>query len=186
MIDLFSGSGSATKPFAECGRHGPVIHVDISPPAEFRCRVPDQVPKFIVKSKPEFVWASPPCTEFSQLTALRVFNPGGKPRDPEFGMRLVRWSFTYAYLGKWWAVENVRGSEKYISPEFGSPWLRKDAWCVWSNLPANLESWSRWLKGRAARSKPTPSGLPRFRTPERSKIPRPLADAVHRAVCEAK
>lgn len=31
VLDLFSGTGSATRPFEECGRHT-VVHVDIAPP----------------------------------------------------------------------------------------------------------------------------------------------------------
>ena len=182
-LDLFAGTGSATAPIRE---HGcmEVVGFDISRKAKGRDVTAD-VRRLPIKPgvRPRFVWASPPCTEFSQLTALRVYHPGGLPRDPELGMVTVREAFRWARHADFYAIENVRGSEKYIRPEYGAPWLRKDAWCVWSNLPASIHSWGRWLKGRAARSRPTPSGLPRFRTGDRSKIPRPLADAVHAAVC---
>jgi len=177
--DLCSGSGSATIAFEECGRHE-VVRVDISGRPDVRA----DIRRLPLRGRPEFAWASPPCTEFSQLTFLRVYHPGGLPPNPELGMELVRAAFQDVQRADYWCVENVRRSEQFIAPEFGKPWLRKDAWCIWSNLPAPLESWGKWLKGRAARSKPTPSGLPRYRTGDRSKIPRELAEAVHRAVCE--
>jgi len=179
VMDLFSGTGSATQPFVECGKHR-VVRIDIAGKPDVRA----DVRHLPLNCRPEFVWASPPCTEFSQLTFLRVYHPGGLPPQPEKGMELVRVAFQQAQRARWWCVENVRRSEQFIAPEFGAPWLRKDAWCVWSNLPVGIQTWGKWLKGRAARSKPTPSGPPRYRTGDRSKIPRELAEAVHRAVCE--
>ena len=182
VLDLFSGTGSATQPFVECGKHR-VVRIDIAGKPDVRA----DVRRLPIKGAPEFAWASPPCTEFSQLTFLRVYHPGGLPPNPEKGMELVRVAFREVMKADWWVVENVRRSEQFIAPEFGKPWLRKDAWCLWSNLPpVLLASSDRMLKGRAARSKPTPSGLPRYRTGDRSRIPRPLAEAVHRAVCTEK
>lgn len=181
VLDLFSGTGSATLPFVECGKHQ-VVSVDIAGSPDVRADV-RKLP-FRSDMRPRFAWASPPCTEFSQLTFLRVYHPGGLPPNPHVGMDLVRIAFHEVMRADYWCVENVRRSEQFISPEFGKPWLRKDAWCIWSNLPPTLETWGRWLKGRAAKSRPTPSGLPRYSRTNRSKIPRQLAEAIHRAVCE--
>ncbi len=186
VLDLFSGSGSATEPFVKCGKHM-VLRVDIAGKPDIRA----DVARLPVKAniKPQFTWASPPCTEFSKLTFLRPYHKGGLPPNPELGMKLVRVAFAEAKRAEYWAVENVRRSEQFIAPEFGKPWLRKDAWCIWSNLPSVLLSRAdRMLKGRAARSKPTPSGLPRYRSHDRSRdrsrIPKTIAEAIHRAVCE--
>ncbi len=188
--DLFSGTGSATQPFVECGKHR-VVRVDIDP----RCH-PDivadvrKLPGFLLRERPEFVWASPPCTEFSQLTFLRpTAHPGMGPPDPEKGMELVRVAFEAAGRARKWVLENVRRSEQFISPEFGPPMLRKDAWCLWGNVDGFLlGDSSRWFKGNRqgpGTERPGRWGIKRARKYTRAIIPRPLASAVHRAVCEA-
>jgi hypothetical protein len=185
VLDLFSGTGSATQPFVECGGHR-VVRIDIAGKPDIRADVrrlpldPDL--------RPEFVWASPPCTEFSQLTFLRVYHPGGQPPDPEKGMELVRYAFEVARRARYWCVENVRRSEQFISPEFGRPFFRKDAWCLWGNLDGMfLPTSNRMRKGIAARfalgGKWDPGAGDRNKT-NRAVIPRPLAEAVHRAVCD--
>lgn len=180
--DWFSGTGSATAPFVDCGKHT-VVHIDIAGHPEIRsdARSP---PAFLLREHPRFSWASAPCTEFSHLTYLRVYHPGGKPPNPELGMELVRVAFARVERADLWVVENARGSEPWISREFGKPWLVKDAWCLWSNLPPSLLPESNvWRKCRAARFK---TRRPRYPGPSRKfrgLIPRPLAEAVHSAVC---
>ena len=193
ILDLFAGTGSATLPFRECGKHT-VVGVDIvpGPYVEIVCDV-RKLPRWVRETEWDFVWASPPCTEFSYLTAVSHARGHRGPPDPEEGMKLVRSAFQEARRARWWCVENVRGSYRYIPREFGEPWLMKDAWCVWSNLPATLQSWGPWFKGVFVPGGVTwPSGSRTFhnvgstRPRDKARIPRPLAEAVHRAVCEEK
>jgi len=141
--------------------------------------------------RPEFVWASPPCTRFSTASSGRGWNP-------EEGMELVY--YTDQVIGelkpKYWAVENVRGSVRYIGSLWGEPILRKHAYYLWGNVPLGILSNSRRMgKGtpipdkpkRGTRGHPSPytHHFKPKRTEEMARIPRPLAEAVHRAVCEA-
>src|SRR4029077_5302779 len=95
VLDLFSGTGSATQPFVECGRHR-VVRVDHLPlpvmpdgtphtrPSNFefiQADIRDLNIREFEKDRPEFIWASPPCQQFSTA------NPR---RDPEKGLELVR------------------------------------------------------------------------------------------------
>ena len=185
VVDWFSGTGSATDAFRECGRHT-VVHVDIRSPAELRCDV-RRAPRFLLRERAQFAWASPPCTEFSQLTFLRQFQPGGEPPDPEAGMELVRLAFSFASRAEHWAVENVRRSEQFISREFGPPLVRKDAWCIWSNVDNLLFAESNaWRKGIAARFKPggkwNPGAGDRHKT-NRAVVPYAIGRAFHDAIC---
>ena len=183
ILDLFAGTGSATLPFRECGKHR-VIHVDLAPPAEIRCDV-RTLPRWVKNEDWTFVWASPPCTEFSQLSNLRKVHGGPGPR-PELGMDLVRVTFNIIreLSPPLWLVENVRAAEPYIASEFGPPMFRKDAWCLWGRLPGLFLSTSRRILkcGRITYRKR--ARYPGLDTHQRQQIPRPISEAVHRAVCE--
>ncbi len=196
VLDLFSGTGSATQPFVDhgCAR---VVRIDNDP----KCR-PDIVAD--VRSlpldpevRPLFVWASPPCTEFSPLTALAHAKGYRGPRDPERGMGLVRETFAFldACSPEFYAVENVRASRRYISREFGEPQVRIGAWMLWTNVPMGLMPTAN--RPHKYDKLPVPKQRPIYvenrvavtnyclggSSEMRSRIFRPLAEAVHRAVC---
>lgn len=58
VLDLFSGTGSATQPFVECGKHR-VVRIDIAGNPDVRADV-RHLP-IRPGTKVEFIWASPPC-----------------------------------------------------------------------------------------------------------------------------
>jgi hypothetical protein len=198
VLDLFSGTGSATQPFVECGKHR-VVRIDIAGKPDIRADVrrlpldPDL--------RPEFVWASPPCTEFSFLTKLAAYQGYRPMPDPEKGMELVRATFDYCRRsGAPYLIENVRGAVPFISKEFGRPQAEVGAWFLWGNAPGFLmpksnrmykmplcgtprryqDKYGKWKIDRRNRSESRGSKGSKIR----AMIPRPLAEAVHRAVCE--
>jgi len=203
VLDLFMGTGSATQPFRECPKGHRVVGVDkySHPPA----RVPDVIGDVrhlpVDASAFDFIWASPPCTEFSPLSKLaakRGFRPWP---DPEKGMELVRSAFDEARKAPAWAIENVRGAVPYITKEFGRPKLGWAGRWVWASfefegfMPANLDA----ARKSRMRSDRLPEATWRIRqkakelgmrdrgegwSAVRAMIPRPLAEAVHRAVCD--
>ena len=72
LLELFSGTGSIGKAFAELGWE--VFSVDSDPRANASlCKnILDVTPEDI-PGKPDFMWASPPCTQYSiARTAARV------------------------------------------------------------------------------------------------------------------
>ena len=168
ILDLFAGTGSATLPFRECGKHT-VVGVDIvpGPYVEIVCDVRN-LPRWVREAKWDFVWASPPCQEYSYV---RTFN---------------RHTFTrYDYhpdLSCWQAaidmdadvIENVLGAQR----TWGPPDVRFGPWCMWTDLKVEPTGPVPG-KGRLI-WRPEIS-----RTQRRSSdIPRPLANVFHRAVCE--
>ncbi len=191
VMDLFSGTGSATQPFVDhgCAR---VVRIDNNP----KCR-PDIVAD--VRSlpldpevRPLFVWASPPCTKFSCANV--------RGRDPKEGMILVEAAVDRIreLEPTWWALENVRGSRRYISQFLGEPTLVRGTWTIWGHLPGMLVPDGKFYKnamrksGGYTRQIRTGPSAGRFKTSYRTinqkgtmsaRIPSPIAEAVHRAVC---
>jgi hypothetical protein len=163
VLDLFSGTGSATQPFVECGKHR-VIRIDIAGKPDIRADVRHLPLKYGLR--PEFVWASPPCDDFTDVPWHADL------RDPVRGLAL--WIAARDWIGELdppaWVMENVRGAQRFV----GKATAHAGSRYLWTNLdlgplPAVYGKW---------RLPPSPE-----RKMLRSQIPRPLAEAVHRAVC---
>jgi hypothetical protein len=179
VLDLFSGTGSATQPFVECGKHR-VVRVDIAGHPDVRA----DVRRLPISGPVEGIWASPPCTEFSTMKRCAWASGRGSKPDPEGkGMELVRatWKVVQDLNPEWWILENVAGADPFIGP----PVMKAGAWHLWGNFPYFLLPQSnRMMKGR-----PGDAHLNRFpghgatKSAASAVIPRPLAEAIHRAVC---
>lgn len=176
VLDLFSGTGSATQPFVECGKHR-VVRIDISPKAKGRDITAD-VRHLPIREdvRPQFVWASPPCTEYSGL------------RSKTWDADRVLWEETIRQVQRlrprWWILENVKMAQWV----WGRAPYHYGPFFLWGYYPPLPDAWSAWQHSFKGTHNFTRSGGPRFnerRTrEERAIIPRPLASAVHRAVCE--
>lgn len=193
VLDLFSGTGSATIAFAEHGHR--VVRVDNRVWRHSRPEVRADVRHLPIGSgEVEFLWASPPCSEFSVMRRLR--RGAVCPPDPERGLELVEATRTViADLSPTnWAIENVGGAVPYINRILGAPKVGWRGRFVWASfeidglLPSgvigkqsrrreNREETARYYRDRGF-------GLSaRELSAARAMIPRPLADAIHRSVC---
>ena len=127
VVDLFSGTGAATKAFKDRGHK--VITVDIDP--KLRPDIVADIRHFPLRNlKPDFVWASPPCTEFSRRDQRGLF-----PNEPhpDLGLQLVA-AACDAIAGldpTYWCIENVRGAKPYL----GRPTKKVKAWYLWGRFP---------------------------------------------------
>ena len=170
VLDLFSGTGSATQPFVECGKHR-VVRIDNDPN-----RRPDVLADVrdlsVAEFLPDFVWASPPCTEYSYV---RTYNKHTQQRY-SYAPDLSAWASARELIDGWgchYVVENVLGAQR----SWGAPAYRFGPWCLWTDLhlsdPGSVPNKSRLVWD------------PRYPTTRRTAvIPRVVAEAVHRAVCE--
>jgi hypothetical protein len=88
----------------------------------------------------DVVTASPPCTEFSSLTRLAIARGQRGPRDIDTGLEIVKGCIRIIQevKPKFWILENVAGSEKYIVPILGKPELKRGPWRLWGNFPSFL------------------------------------------------
>ncbi|MGI0067078.1 MAG: DNA cytosine methyltransferase [Thermoplasmata archaeon] len=203
VVDLFSGTGSATEPWVRCGAHR-VVHVDISPKfhPDIRADV-NALPGFLLRERPYLVTAGPPCTEFSELTKLREYWPGKLPANPRIGMILIR--ATIRAIGQmrpaYYVIENVRGAVPYVSTEIGPHSVAWAGRYLWTNAQLGLlspptrfdrkggrnptlrEAEARRLlleRLRRARLRNTLAD----RSTMRSMWPRTLAEGLHTALCD--
>ena len=170
MLDLFSGSGSASRAAAVRGWN--VTRIDNAPgtAADIRADLSEwqPPPEWGELSRFDLVWASPPCTQLS--TANNV------TRDVEAGLVLVRAALRIIRsLGpRWWVLENVHGATRAIGSLIGPPVACYGSFYLWGVFPP--------FEATVARGKTKLSG--RRRAERRAAIPWPIADGLARA-CEA-
>ena len=85
VFDFFSGTGSSTRAFEDAGdtvisfeldkRFGATVHADVA-----TLHAPELIDEF---GRPDFVWASPPCTAFSVASIGHHWHANGDPKTKE-------------------------------------------------------------------------------------------------------
>jgi hypothetical protein len=118
IYDFFAGTGSATKAFEDAGHT--VIKVELDPYFEANERdilsltAEGLIGKY---GRPDFIWASPPCTTFS-VASCRIYwqatPEGAKPKHPKVFEALKLVEHTINLIQelnpiKGWLMENPRG-----------------------------------------------------------------------------
>jgi site-specific DNA-cytosine methylase len=120
VFDLFAGTGSATRAFRDAGDRVVGFEMDPSFGQDHSVDVMDVSAEWLLQTygRPDFVWASPPCTKFSVASLSRNWEVDGdgvpQPRNDETraAVELVRHTLSVIRalgprLG--WIVENPRG-----------------------------------------------------------------------------
>lgn len=156
-VDLYSGTGGATAAFRGSPEWS-VVCLDIS--AEMRPDVVADIRQLPIR-RADFLWASPPCQEFSQA------NPG-RPAAPSLEHFQAVFEAVRLLRPRFWVLENVRGAIPFL----GIPVQKIGPWCLWGYFPP--------VKVTTALHSHRKS---RFRTSrERAAIPAALSLAVRRSV----
>jgi hypothetical protein len=165
MLDLFSGSGSASR--AAAVRGWDVVRIDLSPGAAADVRADLATWQPPSGEAFDLVWASPPCTQLS--TASRV-------RNVEAGLVLVRAAVRIirAVRPRWWVLENVHGATRAIGGILGPPVATYGSFYLWGVFPP--------FEAAVGRTKTKLSG--RRRAERRAAIPWAISEGLARA-CEA-
>jgi hypothetical protein len=111
VFDFFSGTGSSTQAFVDANHTVISFELDESFEATEHCNIFDLNAKdLIVKyGKPDFVWASPPCTSFSVASIGH------------------HWIPTYG-----WLMENPRGMLRKLPVVQGHP-MRTITYCTYGD-----------------------------------------------------
>lgn len=133
VVELCSGTAVISKALARLGWD--TFTVDIE--AKFNpdlvrdvCLLEiDEIPR-----RPQFVWAAPPCFEFSRhsMPWTRARNP------PRPSIQIVRNCLELIKYWRpiYWGLENVRGAIPFLKPALGSPVLScGSSFFAWGHLP---------------------------------------------------
>ena len=131
-LDLFSGLGGASQPAKDRGWR--VIRVDIE--ERFKPDIVADVRTLpLTKFPVDFLWASPPCQEFSKHGMMNRFYPDAPP--PNLGLVHAVLDALNWFQPQWWAIENVSGARRFFSPFLGDP-VKIGSHLIWGKLPGLL------------------------------------------------
>jgi hypothetical protein len=147
MVDLYSGLGGASEAFLRSGWD--VYRYDNNPAfstVNSRYYVPrteyadvDNL-MWPFTRKIHFLWASPPCLEFSNAPSApksmhkRLKLPG--PYEPDTGLLESTIDFINKTKPTYWAIENVLGAGPYFSKVIGKPHrVKVGSALIWGNFP---------------------------------------------------
>ena len=187
MLDLFSGLGGASESFRENGWEvwrGDFNELFYLEDSEYY--VPDTVKwdaytDDVPAGKIDFLWASPPCYEFSTAfhSPRSIAQREGREYEPDMTMINRTKEIIDIVKPRFWAVENVVGSSKYIEPIFGKHRILLDSAMIWGNFPIvgfeEKEKGRKKIVGDKARHSPIRSNI-------RAKMPYWLSDQMRIAV----
>jgi hypothetical protein len=128
MLDLFAGLGGASA--AMKARGWDVVTVDNDP--AFGCTHTADLSNWSWPGpRPDLVWASPPCTEFSR--EMMPWCRTGKPPSLELVRAAVR--VIQETDPVWWVLENVRGAVKWLRPVLGEHAQSVGPFYLWGRFP---------------------------------------------------
>ncbi len=85
VFDFFSGTGSATQAFADEGDQVISFEIDKQFEATEHVNVLQLSAKYLLETygRPDFIWASPPCTAFSVASIGKHWAKGGDNPEPK-------------------------------------------------------------------------------------------------------
>jgi hypothetical protein len=127
MLDLCAGLGFASRAMKQRGWD--VITLDYD--ARFNCDITADVRDFHYTGlRPDLIWASPPCDEFA-----REFMPWcATGKTPSTDLVEACWRIIQEVRPRYWVIENVKGSVKYISAILGQPAYVCNPFYLWGNF----------------------------------------------------
>ncbi|MDD2466176.1 MAG: DNA cytosine methyltransferase [Desulfobulbus sp.] len=128
MLDLCCGLKGASQAMYSAGWS--VITVDID--KRFH---PDIVADLVTWSyegqRPDLIWASPPCTEFSR-ESMPWCRTG---ISPDLSIVLAALRIIHETKPKYWIIENVRGAIRWFKPFLGTPRASFGPFFLWGVFP---------------------------------------------------
>ena len=157
VFDLFSGTGSSTQAFKDAGHEVLTFELDKFFEATENVDVFDLTANYLIEvyGRPDFVWASPPCTAFSVASMGHHWISGGadpQPRTDAARQSQELVAHTLALIADLnptygWLMENPRGMLRKLPVVKGFP-LRTVTYCTYgdsrmkpTDLWGNVKGW---------------------------------------------
>lgn len=165
MLDLCCGLGGASAAMRD--REWDVLTLDIEP--QFNPDVVADVREWTYGGPPlDLIWASPPCVEFAR--EFMPWSRTGTPPDTSIVEACKR--IIDQAQPRFWIIENVKGSVRWLEPILGRPAYVQNPWFLWGHFPPltvpRIGSNKECLSSTASA--------------ERALIPRELSEAVANAI----
>lgn len=124
ILDLCCGLGGVREGFKDWYYQG----VDINP--EYGPEILGDVKNINFQGKKyNFIWSSPPCTEFTKISM-----PWFKHGVPDLSIVMACLKIINDVQPDYWVLENVRGSVPFITPLLGVP-FRYGSRYLWGEFP---------------------------------------------------
>lgn len=166
MLDLGSGLAGASQ--AMKARGWQVVTVDINPAFE-----PDIVADLTTFTwdgpRPDLIWGSPPCNEFS-----REFMPWCKTGvAPDMSLVLACLRIIREARPRYWVIENVMGALPWFEEVLGKPKAIYGPFYLWGFFPSPGDFRLKYRKKESFSSR---------NRAERAKVPHQLSEALALAV----
>ena len=148
MLDLCSGLGGASEAFVRAGWE--VVRIDNNPliaNKDMGYYVPYTMQEDVLAPELDyfwkdlyydFIWASPPCVEFSNAYSAPKPTAQREGRDFKPDMSIVKacHEIIKDLKPRYWVIENVSGSSKFISDELKMPpWQIVGPFFLWGKFP---------------------------------------------------
>lgn len=191
MLDLFSGLGGASESFLNNGWE--VMRIEKNPALALvpNTKILDvyDLGQYLdimdgaghVPDQPTLIWASPPCTEFSDgfASPKSIAIRNGEKYNPEEAINMVLETKRIIDLiqPKYWIIENVRGAIKFLEPILGKPKMIIDSIVLWGRFPSwAMEPGFKHIKhDKATSTNPMRANL-------RALIPYEVSDACRQSI----
>ena len=126
IIDLFSGSGSASEPWVRDGfpvtRYDLLDGWDLGEPL-----IQKQIIQYHKDDALLLIWASPPCTEYSRL----LTNTHKRPYNPDLTLWKAAQHIIAQLAPRYHVIENVGGAVR----TWGEPRQKIGSFYLWGNYP---------------------------------------------------
>lgn len=165
MLDLCCGLKGASAAMRDRGWQ--VITLDIAP--EFEPDIVADIRDWSWQGpRPDLVWASPPCEEFSRESM--PWSRTGKTPDLSLVKACKR--IINECAPTWWVIENTRGASSWLLPLLGPPAQIIFPYYLWGHFPI-------LPRVRGTRKK---ESLPSTKAAERARIPYSLSMALAMAI----
>ena len=195
MLDLFSGLGGASEAMLNNGwevkriENNPALA--LVPNTEIMCVY--DVGQLLdlgtsmghIPSQPTLVWASCPCTHFSDgyNSPKSKAHRAGDNYYPKEAIELVIETKRIIDIlqPKYWIIENVRGAIRYLTPILGEPTMIIDSIVLWGRFP----KWSMSPGYKHVKDDSSWSNDP-MRANKRALIPYAVSDACRQSIENTK
>lgn len=126
VFDFFSGTGSSTEGFREAGDQVYTFELDSFFEATENVDIMTLTPEYLLAKygRPDFVWASPPCTAFSVASIGHHWQGGAgayqpKTKEAVYNQEIVRhtrWLIEQLNPRLGFLIENPRGMLRKLEP----------------------------------------------------------------------